>query len=42
MLTAVERAQAWHKALGFWPNYQIAQEMAGDREFRIFALERIQ
>jgi len=42
MLTGVERAEAWSKALEVWPNYQIAQEMAGDREFRIFAIERIQ
>lgn len=42
MLTGVERTRAWNKALQSWPNYQIAQAMAGGREFRIFALERIQ
>lgn len=40
MLTGVERTRAWNKILRFWPNYQIAQEMAGGREFRIFAIER--
>lgn len=40
MLTGVERSRAWDKILRFWPNYQIAQEMAGAREFRIFAIER--
>jgi len=42
MLTGVERRQAWSKALDFWPNYQIAQSLADGREFRIFALQRIQ
>ena len=42
MLTGAERRRAWDKALQFWPNYQIAQQMAGGREFRIFALERIE
>jgi deazaflavin-dependent oxidoreductase (nitroreductase family) len=41
MLTGAERSQAWSKALHFWPNYQIAQHLAGGREFRIFALKRI-
>ena len=40
MLTGVERTRAWDNILRFWPNYQIAQEMAGGREFRIFAIER--
>lgn len=40
MLTGVERTRAWDKILRFWPNYLIAQEMAGGREFRIFAIER--
>lgn len=30
MLTGVERDEAWSQALDVWPNYQIAQEMAGD------------
>lgn len=42
LLVGVERNKAWNKALHFWPNYRIAQEMAGGREFRIFALERVQ
>ena len=41
LLTGVERSEAWNKALRSWPNYQIAQEMAPRREFRIFALERV-
>jgi len=40
-LTGVERAQAWDKAVGFWPNYEIARDLAGGREFRLFTLERI-
>jgi deazaflavin-dependent oxidoreductase (nitroreductase family) len=40
MLSGGERTRAWNKILRFWPNYQIAQEMAGGREFRIFAIER--
>jgi hypothetical protein len=40
-LTGVERQRAWEKAVAFWPNYQIAQDLAGGREFRLFALERI-
>jgi deazaflavin-dependent oxidoreductase (nitroreductase family) len=41
MLSGVEREQAWDKAVAFWPNYAIAQELAGGRVFRLFALERI-
>lgn len=42
MLTGAERRRAWDKALQFWPNYQIAQQMAGGRQFRIFKVERIE
>lgn len=42
MLTGAERKRAWDKAVQFWPNYRIAQEVAGGREFRIFSLERVQ
>lgn len=42
MLIGVERERAWDKAVQLWPNYQIAQEMARGREFRIFSLEPIQ
>jgi deazaflavin-dependent oxidoreductase (nitroreductase family) len=41
MLTGVEREQAWHKAVDFWPNYEIAHDLAGGRQFRLFQLERI-
>ena len=40
-LTGFERTQAWDKAVEFWPNYEIAQDLAGGREFRLFALERL-
>jgi len=39
MLTGAERARAWQRALQLWPNYELAQRIAG-REFRIFALKR--
>jgi len=41
MLTGDEREHAWHKVVEFWPNYQIAHELAGGRQFRLFILERI-
>jgi hypothetical protein len=41
MLTGDEREQAWHKAVDFWPNYKIARDLAGGRQFRLFKLERI-
>lgn len=41
LLTGIERDRAWNKVLNSWPNYKVAQEMAGDREFRIFALKRV-
>jgi deazaflavin-dependent oxidoreductase (nitroreductase family) len=41
MLTGAEREQAWDRAVEFWPNYEIAHDLAGGREFRLFALERI-
>ncbi len=40
MLTGADRDQAWNKVLHSWPNYQIAQDIAGGRQFRIFALKR--
>ena len=39
VLTDAERARAWQRALQLWPNYELAQRIAG-REFRIFALKR--
>jgi deazaflavin-dependent oxidoreductase (nitroreductase family) len=41
MPTGDEREQAWHKAVDFWPNYEIAHDLAGGRQFRLFILERI-
>jgi deazaflavin-dependent oxidoreductase (nitroreductase family) len=41
MLTGVEREQAWSKVVAFWPNYEIAQDLAGGRQFRLFTLKRI-
>jgi deazaflavin-dependent oxidoreductase (nitroreductase family) len=41
MLTGDQREQAWHKVVDFWPNYQIAHDLAGGRQFRLFTLERI-
>jgi deazaflavin-dependent oxidoreductase (nitroreductase family) len=41
LLTEVEREQAWDKVVAFWPNYEIAQDLAGGRQFRVFKLERI-
>jgi deazaflavin-dependent oxidoreductase (nitroreductase family) len=41
MLTGVEREQAWHKVVDFWPNYEIAHELAGGRQFRLFTLKPI-
>lgn len=38
LLAGAERQRAWHTILDFWPNYALAQERAGDRAFRIFAL----
>lgn len=37
-LTGREREQAWAAILQAWPNYAIAQQMAGLRMFRIFEL----
>jgi deazaflavin-dependent oxidoreductase (nitroreductase family) len=38
LLTGEERATAWATALAHWPNYQIAQDRAGGRKFRLFLL----
>lgn len=37
-IVGAERSQAWDSILRAWPNYAIAQEMASQRPFRIFAL----
>ncbi len=38
VLLGTERDRAWHTILAGWPNYRIAQEITGSREFRIFEL----
>jgi deazaflavin-dependent oxidoreductase (nitroreductase family) len=38
LLTGVERDKAWATVLANWPNYQIAQDRAGGRQFRLFLL----
>jgi deazaflavin-dependent oxidoreductase (nitroreductase family) len=38
LLEAAERETAWAAALAHWPNYQIAQDRAGGRQFRLFLL----
>jgi deazaflavin-dependent oxidoreductase (nitroreductase family) len=38
LLTGEERDKAWATVLAHWPNYQIAQDRAGERPFRLFLL----
>ena len=38
LLTGEERETAWATAVAYWPNYQIAQDRAGGRRFRLFLL----
>ena len=38
LLAGEERDSAWATALADWPNYQIAQDRAGLRQFRLFRL----
>jgi deazaflavin-dependent oxidoreductase (nitroreductase family) len=38
LLTGDERDKAWATLLAHWPNYQIAQDRAGERKFRLFLL----
>jgi deazaflavin-dependent oxidoreductase (nitroreductase family) len=38
LLTGVERDKAWATVLEHWPNYQIAQDRAEGRHFRLFLL----
>jgi deazaflavin-dependent oxidoreductase (nitroreductase family) len=38
LLTGEERDKAWTTVLAHWPNYQIAQDRAGGRQFRLFLL----
>jgi deazaflavin-dependent oxidoreductase (nitroreductase family) len=38
LLTGEERDKAWAAVVAQWPNYQIAQDCAGSRRFRLFLL----
>lgn len=38
LLNGAERDEAWSMALAHWPNYQLAQDRAGRRQFRLFLL----
>ena len=38
LLAGEERDEAWSTALAHWPNYQVAQDRAGGRQFRLFLL----
>ena len=38
LLTGVERDKAWATVLAHWPNFQIAQDRAEGRRFRLFVL----
>ncbi|WP_459979164.1 nitroreductase family deazaflavin-dependent oxidoreductase, partial [Mycobacterium avium] len=38
LLSGQERDAAWSAALAHWPNYGLAQELAGARRFRLFLL----
>lgn len=38
LLTGEEREKAWAAVLAQWPNYQVAQDLAGARAFRLFLL----
>jgi deazaflavin-dependent oxidoreductase (nitroreductase family) len=38
LLAGEERDRAWATVLAHWPNYQIAQDRAGQRRFRLFLL----
>ena len=38
LLTGEERNKAWAKVIAHWPNYQLAQDQAGGRRFRLFLL----
>ncbi len=38
LLTGEERDEAWATVIAHWPNYQIAQDRADGRRFRLFLL----
>lgn len=41
LLTGEQRDEAWSTVLAHWPNYQVAQDQAGRRQFRLFLLTPI-
>lgn len=41
LLTGAERDAAWSTVVAQWPNYQVAQDRAGKRTFRLFLLTPI-
>ena len=38
LLSGAQRDEAWAEVLEHWPNYQLAQDRAGRRQFRLFLL----
>ncbi|OBH24885.1 nitroreductase [Mycobacterium sp. E342] len=42
LLTGDERDEAWFTVLAHWPNYQVAQDLAKGRQFRLFLLTPMQ
>lgn len=38
LLTGEERGKAWATVVAHWPNYQLAQDRAVGRQFRLFLL----
>jgi deazaflavin-dependent oxidoreductase (nitroreductase family) len=38
LLTGAERDEAWATVVAHWPNYLLAQDRAGRRQFRLFLL----
>ncbi|UXA04531.1 nitroreductase family deazaflavin-dependent oxidoreductase [Mycobacterium sp. SMC-2] len=38
LLSGAERDEAWSTVVAHWPNYQVAQDRAGRRQFRLFLL----
>jgi deazaflavin-dependent oxidoreductase (nitroreductase family) len=38
LLAGEERDRTWATVLAHWPNYQVAQDRAGERQFRLFLL----
>lgn len=38
LLSGAERDEAWSTVVAHWPNYQVVQDRAGRRQFRLFLL----